>query len=304
MMLNPTKKGPNFRPTSQRIQYIDNSFGYPIKTSIYYQLGEKNGKPIVCYYINDNFASMRTLDKEIDVKDFKLEDHGGQNLHKARYQREECLVNIIKTLFERFEYDITLEPKLGVFHPDIRINKDNFTCYIEIKAYHESYICGDPEISQCLRYYDQANQLDQAKVILITSGDLINPQDSFLNYPNQEPLEIVGKFYKKRIISRRQANTLDLFSSRDIYRNAIKKFKKKFSKDLSNIKVQFLKNRHVTKFPKCLNEERYFEVLLIRASIFRKILYKFKMLKEVKKFETLKKEPLERLIMNANLLKV
>jgi len=303
-MKKPVKKGLSFRPTSRRIRYIDNSFGYPIKTSIYYQLGEKNGKPIVCYYIKDEFASMRTLEKKINVKDFKLENHGGQILHTARYQREECFVNLIKNLFERFEYDITLEPMLGVFHPDIRISKDNFACYIEVKAYHESYICGDPEISQCLRYYDQAKQLDQAKVILITSGDLINLRDSYLNYPNQKPSEIVGKFYKKLIISKRQANTLDLLSARDIYRQAGRKFNKKFSKSLSNIKLQFLKNRHVAKFPKCLTEEKNFEVLLIRASIFRKILHKFKMFKEINKFDTLRKEPLERLIMNANLLKV
>ena len=68
--------------------------------------------------------------------------------------------------------------------------------------------------------------------------------------------------------------------------------------------MQFLKNRHVAKFPKCLTEEKNFEVLLIRASIFRKILHKFKMFKEINKFDSLRKEPLERLIMNANLLKV
>ncbi|MBA7557762.1 hypothetical protein ES705_50533 [subsurface metagenome] len=193
---------------------------------------------------------------------------------------------------------------LGVYHPDIRISKDNFTCYIEVKAYHESYICGDPEISQCLRYYDQAKQLDQANVILITSGTLINPQDSYLNYPNQVPSEFVGRFYKNLIISKRQANTLDLLSARDIYRQAGRKFNKKFSKSLSNIKLQFLKNRHIAKFPKCLTDGKNFEVLLIRATIFRKILHKFKMFKEINKFDMLRKEPIERLIMNANLLKV
>ena len=82
-MKKPVKKGPSFRPTSRRIRYIDNSFGYPIKTSIYYQLGEKNGKPIVCYYIKDEFASMRTLDKKIKVKHFRLENYGGQTLHSV-----------------------------------------------------------------------------------------------------------------------------------------------------------------------------------------------------------------------------
>jgi hypothetical protein len=298
------KTDPNFNATSKRIQYIDTSLGYPIKTPIYYQLGEKNGQRCVRYYLNNEFASMRIINKKIKVKPFKLENHDGQNLYNARYQREECLVNIIKNLFEHFEYDIIIEPSLGILNPDIRISKNNVIYYIEVKAFHESYICGDPEISQCLKYYDHARQLDHAKIILITSGDLINPQDSFLNYPNQEPLEIVEKFYKDRITSRRQANTLDLLSARDIYRQAKKKFKKKYSKNLSTIKVEFLKNRHVAHFPECLTEQKNFEVLLIRASIFRKILYKEKMFKEMNKFDSLRKEPLERLIMNANLLKV
>lgn len=299
------KASPNIKSTSKRIQYVDTSLGYPIKTPIYYQLGEKNGKSIVYYYFNDKIASTRILDKMVKVKDFKPEYHGGQNLFNARYQREECLMNIIKSLFEHLEYNIILEPNLGNYTPDMRLSKNNLTYYIEIKAFHESYICGDPEICQSLRYYDQAKQqLEHAKVMLITSGDLIDLRDSFLNNPNQKPLEVVENFYKEKIIPKRKAITLDLLSSRDIYRQAAKRFKKKFSQNLSTIKVQFLKNSCVATFPECLTEEKNFEVLLIRAPIFRKILYKFKMFKEMNIFDTLRKEPLERLIMNAHLLKV
>ncbi len=296
------KRRPKITPNSTRVQYVDTSLGYEYPTPIYYELIEKNGKYIVRYYSNDKFMSARVLKKKIDVKNFKPEDHGGQNLFTARYQREENLVNIISSLFKRFNFEVSLNPKLGVYKPDIKLKKDNKIIYVEVKAYHASYICGDPEICQCLRYYNQAKDIDQAKVLLITSGELIVPKDSFLNNPIKNPIELVGDFYKKRVISRTQAKTLDLFSARDIYRQAKKKFEKKFDKDLLSINCVFLKNRHISKFPNCLIEDANFDVLLINATIFKKVLRNLRMYKELSKFKTLRQEPMERLIMNANLL--
>ena len=112
------------------------------------------------------------------------------------------------------------------------------------------------------------------------------------------------EFYKKRIIPKSQASTLDLFSARDIYKRASKKFSTKFSEELMNIKVKFLTNRLNANFPECLIEKPKFEVLLIRASQFRNTLHKFELFKELDKFDTIRKVSLERLIMNANLLKI
>ena len=148
--------------------------------------------------------------------------YGGQTLWSIRRQREKCLELIVKKYFESHGFKVNLKPKLNVYKPDMLIKKESLICYIELKAYYESYICGDAEISQVMKYFREATYSKKSlklhskpKFILITSGSLINFQDSFLTQSNCDPVRYVSLYYKKLLTPRSQIKKQDAFSRRD-----------------------------------------------------------------------------------------
>ena len=199
--MNITKKSKeikSFKSTSKLVSHVDYSLGYKFKTLISYEFGLLNGKHAVRFYIDGEIESIRTISKIHTGRNFKLYNSGGQTLHSVRRQREKCLEVIARAFFEKLGFKVKLKPRLGKFHPDILIKKEDLTCFIELKAYHGSYICGDREISQVMKYYREITKLaeknkdfSKMKVILITSGTSIDYQDSFLSHPNTDPIQYV-----------------------------------------------------------------------------------------------------------------
>lgn len=310
-MLKIPKLKNEFNPTSNKKQYVDYSLGYKFKTLISYELGKVKGKPAIRFYIDGKIESVRGISKKITEKNFKMYKCGGQTLHSVRRQREKCLELIVRAYFEKHGFNVRLKPTLLNYHPDIMIKKDNLIIYIELKAYHESYICGDVEISQAMKYYREIAKIKNnnkgetnSKVILLTSGALIEYQNSFLGHPHNKPIQYVESYYKKLIIPRSQVKTLDEYSRRDIYKQAALKFKKNYGNGFPQVKVKFLNEIKRQQFPLCLFSNDTPDVLIIDPNNFYKLLRKDNLLKESYKLKLLKEKEMERLVINGKILKI
>ncbi len=312
-MTNPRKKKgikQEFTATSKLIQYNDYSLGYKVKTTISYEFGILKEKHAIRFYIDGDFESIRFINKKVTEENFKMYKSGGQTLWSIRRQREKCLELIVKKYFESYGFKVKLKPKLNIFKPDILIKKENLVCFIELKAYHESYICGDAEISQVMKYFRETTNSKKSlklhskpKFILITSGSIINFQDSFLNQKNVDPVQYVSLYYKKLIIPRSKIKKQDDFSKRDIYNQASKKFKTNYSNGFPLINVRFLKMNQTQNFPSCLFSNKDYEVLLIGSHVFSNLLKHINLSREFHKFKLLKEKDIERLIINGKILK-
>jgi hypothetical protein len=294
----------NFNPTSKLIPYVDHSLTYKIKTPITYVFGDWKGRHAVRFYINGEVESTRFINKK-KSKHFKLFRAGGQTLRSVRRQREKCLELVVHSLFERYGFKVALSPKLNQYNPDMLIQKESLTCYIELKAFHSSYLCGDKEISQAMKYYREAvKTVSNPKVILITSGTLIDSQESFLSNPKCDPVQFVSSYYKKLIIPRSQVKNLDDSARRDIYKRAANNFSRNLGEGFPSMKVIFFQRKHIQKFPSCLFSDKAYNVLLIDSNSFLKILKKEKLHKEANKFHLLSEKEQERLIINGKILKM
>ncbi|MFX0105218.1 MAG: hypothetical protein ACFE75_06985, partial [Candidatus Hodarchaeota archaeon] len=259
----------DFKATSKPIQYIDYSLGYPFKTRISYEFGLYKGKKAVCFFIDGNFESLRIIHRKNPKEQFKIYKFGGQTLHSSRRQREKCLELTTRALFEKYGFKVKLKPKLGPYHPDMLIKKDKLTIYVELKAYHESYLCGDSEIAQVMKYFREIKNLNShSKIILITSGSLIDSQNSFLQNQKNDPIQYVNSYYKKLIIPRSQIKSIEDFSARDIYKQAAKKFKKNYGNGFPPMKVVFFNKNHIPNFPSCLFSKEKYDVLLLDSDDF------------------------------------
>jgi translation initiation factor 1 (eIF-1/SUI1) len=255
------------------------------------------------------------LNQQISPAHFKLYRSGGQTLMSARRQREKCLETIVERYFNNFGIKVQKQPLLGDFTPDILIKKRNHSCYIELKAFHESYICGDPEISQAMKYFEYIKQnhasqenkdlnSETQKVILITSGTLKSPEDVFFNNPKMDTHQFISNYYKQKVLPRKRITTLDGLSARDIYRQASKKFKKQFANGFSPMRIIFLKEVDISYFPKYLFKVTNFDVLLISSDNFYQILKDANMDSLANKFDLLRRKTLEELIINGKILKI
>jgi hypothetical protein len=293
-----------FTTTSDRFLFFDYSLGYKFKTPIFYEFGKLNGKNAIRFYIHEEVESTRLIHKKVNQSNFKMYRAGGQTLHSVRRQREKCLEYVVRDLFKSYGFKVSLKPRLGIYHPDIMIRKDKVKVYLELKAYHQSYLCGDTEISQVLKYYREVEALDPtAKVGLITSGSLISPEESFLNNQETEPLEYVTSYYKNLIIPRSQMRSLDDSSRRDIYSHAAKKFKKNFKEGFPPVKVKFLSRKQVQTFPDYLSLTEEYDVLLINSNRLMSLLKLAKLSTSVRKLQLLREKGLEHLIINGKILK-
>jgi len=299
--MSPEKK---FTSISKIFPYADYSLGYKVKTPISYEFGTLNGKRAVQSYINGEIESTRTINKRVSASRFRIYKVGGQTLHSARRQRENCLESIVRDLFTAYGFKVSMKPKLGIYHPDMLLKKDELTIYMELKAYHGSYICGDVEISQAMKYCREVKDLKlDAQVGLITSGSLILLEDSFLNNSNRDPIHYVSEFYNKLIIPHSQLRSLDDKSQRDIYSHAVNKFKKNFKDGFPMINVKFLSRKQVQSFPSCLSLTQKYDVILINYNRLMSLLKLAKLSRSVHKLKVLKEKALENLIINGRILK-
>ena len=304
-----------FVPTSDNIQHVETSLGYPIPTLISYQFGKVDGKHAIRFYINGIEEDTRILNRQISPAHFKLYRSGGQTLMSARRQREKCLETIVERYFINFGIKVKKQPLLGDFTPDVLIKKGNHACYIELKAFHESYICGDPEISQAMKYFEYIKQnhasqenkdlnSETQKVILITSGTLKPPEDLFFNNPKMDAYQFISNYYKQKVLPRKKIASLDGLSARDIYRQASKKFKRQLAQGFSPMRVVFFKEVNISYFPKYLFKVTNFDVLIMSSDNFYQILKNANMHSLANKFDLLRRKTLEQLIIDGKLLKI
>ncbi len=300
-----------FNPISKPISYIDYSLGYRFKTLISYQFGYLNKKSAVKFYINGDFESIRPINKKNTDRHFKMHKCGGQTLKSVRRQREKCLELIVKNFFEKLGFKSKLKPKLGIYQPDMLIKKEELTCYIELKAYHNSYICGDTEISQIMKYYREIvksiktdKEQSNTKILLITSGSLIDYSESFLSHPNKDPVEHVTSYYKELIIPKSQMKTLEQYSSRDIYKNAAKKFIKNYRSGFPPMSPFFVNKENFSSFTSYLMSTQEYDLLAINSEVFYKLLKKENLMNEAHKFKLLKEKEMERLVIYGKILKI
>ncbi len=320
------QKKPLFKATSKKRPYVDATYRGPKQTRIHYILGELNGKKAVQFFYKGKPHGFRYSQSKAPNPKFDIADYGGQSLNAAQYQREACLYTIVARLFKKHGFTVTEEPELmapskpdqapqAPQTPDVLATKGAETIYIELKAFHRNYITGDPEIAQCLKYFEKCEEVHQveckdeknnkalAQVVLITSGNLLAKKDSFLGNPQKEPLEHVKNFYKQRTVPRSTLKTLDESSARDIYSHALKKFQRKYGKGFNpDIKIIFSNDGKIADVHDFLFSNKKFDVLLLSAEHFEEILLKEKMNFEKHKFELLRRTSLEKLILNAKIL--
>lgn len=306
------EKKEKIQTTSKILPYKDHCRSWH-KTRISYQFARVEGKEAMKYFIDNKYIDTK-LKEDTNNKDyFTFYPYGGQELPAAQFQREECLMTICTHLFEKLGFTIQIEPNLDVLTPDMLIQKDGLDLYIELKAYTRDTIVGDPEITQTMKYFEMAQRLHQLKIkkmerspkikaILVTTGKLINFNQSVFSKTNAEMEAHVQSFYDKFISPRRQAKTLDELSSRSIYVQAVKKLLRNIKIGLNPMNTKFMYKANVSKVKEILFEPNEFEVIAFNADIFHQFLIKEGMTKEAEKFDLIRDSSLEELIINRHLL--
>lgn len=306
------EKKENIHTTSKIIPYKDHCRSWH-RTRISYQFAEVNGKKAMKYFIDHKYIDTKLKEDKNNKDYFTFYPYGGQELPAAQFQREECLMKICTHLFEKLGFTIQIEPNLDVLTPDMLIQKDGLDLYIELKAYTRDTIVGDPEITQTMKYFEMAQRLHQLKIkkmerspkikaILVTTGKLINFNQSVFSKTNAEMEAHVESFYEKFISPRRHAKTLDELSSRSIYVQAVKKLLRNIKIGLNPMNTKFMYKADVSKVKEILFEPNEFEVIAFNADIFGQFLLREGLKKEFEKFELIRDSSLEELIINRHLL--
>ena len=306
------EKKEKIQTTSKILPYKDHCRSWH-KTRISYQFARMDGKKAMKYFIDKKYIDTK-LEEDKNNKDyFTFYPYGGQELPAAQFQREECLMNVCSNLFKKLGFTVQIEPNLDVLTPDMLVQKDDLNLYIELKAYTRDTIVGDPEITQTMKYFEMAQRLYQLeikkmerspniKAILVTTGKLINFNQSVFSKTNAEMEAHVENFYNKFITPRRQAKTLDQLSSRSIYVQAVKKLIRNIKIGLTPMNTKFMYKKDISKVKDILFEPNEFEVIAFNADIFGQFLKKEGLNKEFKKFELIRDSSLEELIINRHLL--
>lgn len=305
----------DFEPTSKKYKFVDRYQKAYQNTRIYYQHGKKNGRKAVKLFFDGDHIATRYKTRKYRTSGFDIQAYGGQDMNAAQMQREECLQEIVKNLFEKLGFSIEIEPQLDRYTPDVLAKKDNLEIYIELKAYHRHNIVGDPEISQTMKYFEMANrvheQADESKrnnhgprAILFTTGDLIRKKDSYLSHPGKKPYKHVKKFYKKRIAPRRYVDSMDKFTSKMMYIHAHKKFKKNRKMGFREMDVLFPEDLKAEHFPEFILEPSKYEILLLDADFLYDMLKSEGLRQEAHYFRLIRQARLEKLVLNCNILKM
>ncbi|MBD3255428.1 MAG: hypothetical protein GF383_10060 [Candidatus Lokiarchaeota archaeon] len=306
-------KANNFTPTSQKLHYIDPYQTAYKNTRISYQFGRKDGKKAVRFFFKGKPVTTRVKIKKSQGSSFDIRAYGGQYIYSAQMQREECLQVIITRLFEKLGFNVEIEPKLEQFTPDVLIKKAPYRIYIELKAYHKHNLCGDPEIAQAMKYFEMASRIEEEskepasarmppRVILITSGTLIDKHESVFAHKSQNHLKFVKKFYKKFILPRRLVNSMDKFIGKMMYIHAHKKFKKNVKIGLRKMNIKFPEDYHNFNTKEYILDFSNYDLLILDAHLFYNLLNDENLKQEAHYFRLIRQTRLEKLIINPEIL--
>jgi hypothetical protein len=304
----------DFESTSKKYKFIDRYQKAYRNTRIYYQHGKKDGKKAVKLFFDGEHIATRFKTRKYRTSGFDIQAYGGQDMNAAQMQREECLQEIVKSLFEKLGFTIEIEPQLDRYTPDVLAKKDDLEIYIELKAYHRHNIVGDPEITQTMKYFEMANRVHEKntekqnghgpRAILFTTGDLIKKEDSYLSNPEKNAYRHVKKFYKKRIAPRKYVDSMDKFTSKMMYIHAHKKFKKNRKMGFRKMDVHFPEDLREQYFPDFILAPSKYDVLLLDAEILYNMLKREDLRQEAHYFRLIRQARLEKLVLNKNILEM
>lgn len=318
-----------FRPVSKKIRLkMDNKPRTP--TIFTYQKGYVKDKIGLRFYKKENkqdnvFKTLISSNKDSwksknDLSIWKVIcELGGQDPESAQKQREECLMQIVSSYFEKLGYKIEIEPSLNQNTPDMLLTKGKYLCYIELKAYFSKTVVGEPEIAQLIKYFAipssdpelsakiTANQIYPPKFMLIHTGNLIpfNKNSLF----NEEIREIQSEDNRIKFIKRKyrdhlkklgRPNNMEGFDTRNIYYNAWRKFKKYYSDP--DPKPNILQLEKPVSLDELIKKRNSSNVILIPSEIFSQILALSNLKYEKKMFERIQSTWIERLIFDKSLL--
>ena len=318
-----------FRPVSKKIRLkMDNKPRTP--TIFTYQKGYVKDKIGLRFYKKENkqdnvFKTLISSNKDSwksknDLSIWKVIcELGGQDPESAQKQREECLMQIVSSYFEKLGYKIEIEPSLNQNTPDMLLTKGKYLCYIELKAYFSKTVVGEPEIAQLIKYFAipssdpelsakiTANQIYPPKFMLIHTGNLIpfNKNSLF----NEEIREIQSEDNRIKFIKRKyrdhlkklgRPNNMEGFDTRNIYYNAWRKFKKYYSDP--DPKPNILQLEKPVSLDELIKKRNSSNVILIPSEIFSQILALSNLKYEKKMFERIQSTWIERLIFDESLL--
>lgn len=312
-------KESEFKPTSKRFTFIDRYQKAYRNTLIQYQHGRVNGKKAMQLFYKGELIATRFKSGKARDTAFDIQAYGGQDIHKAQSQREECLQVIISRLFEKHGCKVEIEPKLGDFTPDMLITRGELEFFIELKAYHRENLCGDVEISQAMKYFEKASRLIEEhnekltkntaekpvpKTILITTADLIKERESYLGHPDETPRKYVKRFYKSYISPRKYVDTMDRFTAKMMYIHAAKKFVKNRKIGFRPMNVVFSHDFLLDEFPAFFFKPEEYDVLLMDAELTYNLLKREGLSTEAHYFKVLREAKLEKLVLNRKVLEI
>lgn len=318
-----------FRPVSKKIRLkMDNKPRTP--TIFTYQKGYVKDKIALRFYKKENkqnnvFKTLISSNKDSwksknDLSIWKVIcELGGQDPESAQKQREECLMQIVSSYFEKLGYKIEIEPSLNQNTPDMLLTKGKYLCYIELKAYFSKTVVGEPEIAQLIKYFAiassdpelsakiTADQIYPPKFMLIHTGNLIpfNKNSLF----NEEIREIQSEDNRIKFIKRKyrdhlkklgRPNNMEGFDTRNIYYNAWRKFKKYYSDP--DPKPNILQLEKPVSLDELIKKRNSSNVILIPSEIFPQILALSNLKYEKRMFERIQSTWIERLIFDKSLL--
>ncbi|MHA1819613.1 MAG: hypothetical protein ACTSU2_17000 [Promethearchaeota archaeon] len=238
-----------------------------------------------------------------------IQDFGGQTIDQARMQREACLTKIVRNYFEHFGYEVEEQPKLGENTPDVKVKKEKYLAYIELKAYYYTTIVGEPEVAQILKYYNlalenkeileslQSKKIFPPKFLLITSGKLVAKSENAILL-SENPEALIKSKYKGYLNELGFPRDLEERDAQIIYIYSPKRFKK----HKSSIIPKVLQPKRPQQLTELIEDHNVEPLILVPSEIFSKILIYAGLKREQFIFERLRKTKLERLIVDKTYL--
>ncbi|MBN2155559.1 MAG: hypothetical protein JW776_05915 [Candidatus Lokiarchaeota archaeon] len=324
LTMGDTETDRKFQPIhKKRPLKLQNKWSTP--TGLFFQKGMVNSHIAIQFFKNNKI--LKTLVSENEEswvgKDDNIWDliiqFGGQSPDHARCQREIALTAIVNTYLKSIGYASLEQPQLNGTTPDILAIKNEFSCFIEIKAYFGRTIVGEAEVAQLVKYYNILQNKPEImkhfgvkdsippKFMLITTGQLppYNKNSVFngelFNLPEEKQLEFIKKKYKDIIKKMGYSKYLEGRDTRNIYKYSWEKYKKQ-------IKYKFAtppRAQQLTR-PRKLDymiENRHdIDMILIPARIFSQILDLSGLTKEREYFERIRSSWLSQLILDKELI--
>jgi len=302
----------NNKKTSKQIVYRDKCRPWH-KTPVSFEHCRVDGKRAIKYFINGKYVDTKLRKDKNNKNYFTFYPYGGQEVPSAQNQREECLMTIVSRLFKKLGYDVFIEQPLEEFSPDLLIQKNDIRVYIELKAYFETTICGDPEIAQTMKYYEKAQRIHQLDVLsmetspnikaaLITTGKLIHFNQSVFSKENIDNEKHVENFYKNIITTARQAKSLDALSARSIYKQALKKYKRNVKIGFNPMNIKYITKKNMQNVKEILLQPNEFNIIIFPPDRFMEFLLKEGLKEEARKFELIRTTTLEGQLIDRHLL--